>query len=61
MARRCNCTKRATKTIIKSDLEAGILDEDMSLPTVAWDQVYRHMHEFVDVTFEQFGRNLIAE
>jgi hypothetical protein len=61
MARRFNWKKSAAKAIIMSDLESGILDEDVPLPRVAWDQVYRHMQEFADVTFEQFGRNLVAE
>ena len=61
MARRFNWKNSAAKAIIVSDLESGILDEDVPLPIVAWDQVYRHMQEFADVTFEQFGRNLIAE
>jgi hypothetical protein len=42
------------------DLEAGILDEDVPLPGVAWEG-YRHMYEFADVTFDQFARNLTAE
>jgi hypothetical protein len=61
MARRFNWKTSAAKAIIVSNLESGIHDEDVPLPRVAWDQIYRHMHELTDVTFEQFGRNLIAE
>jgi hypothetical protein len=54
--------KSAAKAIIVSDLESGVLDED-DVPTarVACDQVYSHMHEFADVTYERFVRNLEAE
>jgi hypothetical protein len=42
--------KSAAKAIIMSNLESGVLDENVPTARVAWDQVYSHMHEFADVT-----------
>jgi hypothetical protein len=43
------------------DLESGLLDEDVPTARAAWDQVYSRMHEFADVTYERFARNLETE
>ena len=51
----------AAKAVIESDLDSGVLELEIPMAREAWDQQYSHMHEFQEITYEQFSRNLGGE
>ena len=56
-----NWKNSATKAVIESDLDSGVLDLEVPMAREVWDQQYSLMQEFQEIMYEQFSRNLQAE